>query len=137
MYIFLGKAVDKKKSLKLAWRLTTWTNGANVFCFLSSLPLLPHPATTTLFGCYLSSLYSRVTLYHVQDCAANPYNGRGFVGPKKNTIVCLFNGHCQEERRRYPSQDAPPVENFASSTAANLPPVSKTSTVNLTPEANN
>jgi hypothetical protein len=37
------------------------TNGANVFCFLSSLPLLP-PATTAVFGSYLSSLYSEITL---------------------------------------------------------------------------
>jgi hypothetical protein len=33
-------------------------NEANVFCFLSSLSLLP-PATTTVFGSYLSSLYSK------------------------------------------------------------------------------
>jgi hypothetical protein len=32
-------------------------NEADVFCFLSSLPLLP-PATTAMFGSYLSSLYS-------------------------------------------------------------------------------
>jgi hypothetical protein len=35
-----------------------FTNGANVFCFLSSLLLLPTPATTTVFGsltCHLST----------------------------------------------------------------------------------
>ncbi len=32
----------------------TESMGANVFCFLSSLPLLP-PATTAVFGSYLSS----------------------------------------------------------------------------------
>ncbi len=31
-------------------------NGANVFCFLSSFPLLP-PTTAAVFGSYLSSLY--------------------------------------------------------------------------------
>ncbi len=36
---------------------TVLDNGANVFCFLWSLPLLP-PATTAVFGSYLSSLYS-------------------------------------------------------------------------------
>jgi hypothetical protein len=33
-------------------------NGANVSCFLSSLPLLLPPATEAVLGSYLSSLYS-------------------------------------------------------------------------------
>jgi hypothetical protein len=41
----------------IIYTVFTPSNGANVFCFLSSLPLLP-PATTAVFGSYLSSLYS-------------------------------------------------------------------------------
>ncbi len=38
--------------------ISSWiTNGTNAFCFLSYLPLLP-PATTAVFGSFLSSLYS-------------------------------------------------------------------------------
>jgi hypothetical protein len=35
---------------------TVHLNGANVFCFLSSLPLLP-PATAAVFGSYLSPYF--------------------------------------------------------------------------------
>ncbi len=35
-------------------------NGTTVFCFLSSLPLLA-PATTAVFGSYLSALYFNIT----------------------------------------------------------------------------
>ncbi len=53
----------------------------NVFCFLSSLPLLL-PATTAVFGSSLSSVYSKLTL--VRRCGlAYQYDWRGFVGPKK------------------------------------------------------
>jgi hypothetical protein len=39
-------------------------NGANVFCFLSSLPLLPSATTEVCLGpTCLSSLYSLLTLY--------------------------------------------------------------------------
>jgi hypothetical protein len=58
-------------------------NGAIAFCCLSSLPLLI-PATTALFGSYLSSLYS------YRGCGlAYPYDWRGFVGAKKKTRVDL------------------------------------------------
>ncbi len=62
-------------------------NGANVFCFLSSLLLLP-PATAAVFGSYLSSLYFLLTLYRGWGLAY-PYDLRGFVGPKKKTSVAL------------------------------------------------
>jgi hypothetical protein len=63
-------------------------NGANVFCFLSSLPLLP-PATTAVFGSYLPSLFSQITLY--RPCGlAYPCDWRGFVWAKKKTSVDLL-----------------------------------------------
>jgi hypothetical protein len=43
------------------------SNGANVFCFPSSLPLLL-PATTAVFGSYLSSLFSSNTVSPVRAC---------------------------------------------------------------------
>jgi hypothetical protein len=43
--------------LNAASKLMHTINEVNVFCFLSSLPLLP-TATTAVFGSYLSSLYS-------------------------------------------------------------------------------
>jgi hypothetical protein len=39
---------------------------ANVFCFLSSLPLLA-PATTILFGSYLSNYQHKVVIAAIQD----------------------------------------------------------------------
>ncbi len=46
----------------------SFSNGANVFCFLSSLPLLP-PATTAVFVSYLSSLYILTnTVSRVRAC---------------------------------------------------------------------
>jgi hypothetical protein len=42
------------------------TTGANVFCFLSSLPLLP-PATTAVFGSY-TCLLSTNTVSPVRAC---------------------------------------------------------------------
>jgi hypothetical protein len=49
-------------------------NEANVFCFLSSLPLLP-PATTAVFG------YSTLNKHCI--AGSDTYDGRGFVGPPK------------------------------------------------------
>jgi hypothetical protein len=48
--------VDDRQTLKLQGEYHE-ANGANIFHFLSSLPLLS-PATTAMFGSYLSSLYS-------------------------------------------------------------------------------
>ncbi len=68
----------------MVWSLI---NRANVFCFLSSLPLLP-PATTAVFVSYLSSLHSYLMLY--RRCGlAYPNDGGGFVGPKRKTSVRL------------------------------------------------
>ncbi len=62
------------------------TNGAFVFCFLLSFPLFPQPPRHAVFGSYLSSLFSLITLYH--RCGlAFPYDQRGFVGAKKKTGV--------------------------------------------------
>ncbi len=55
-------------------------NEANVFCFLSSLPLLPQATTAAFRFYYLSSLYT----YFIA------YAWRGFVGPKKKTNVGLL-----------------------------------------------
>ncbi len=66
------------KQVKISLR----PNGATVFCFLSSLPHKP-PATTEVFGSYLSSVYG--------ECGhAYPYERRDFVGPKKKTSVGLL-----------------------------------------------
>ncbi len=51
----LANAPTKPQNEK-ATKAQYYPNGANVFCFLSSLPLLP-TATTAVFGSYLSSLY--------------------------------------------------------------------------------
>jgi hypothetical protein len=60
-------------------------HGANVFCFLSFLPLLP-PTITAVFGSYLLSLCSSLTLY--RRCRlAFPYDGRSFVGPKRKPLL--------------------------------------------------
>jgi hypothetical protein len=65
-------------SIQYSLSTTALSNGANVFCFLSSLPLLP-PSITAAIGSYLSSLYSSLTLY--RRCRlAYPYDWRGFVG---------------------------------------------------------
>jgi hypothetical protein len=77
--------------------------------FLSSLLLLP-PAITAVFGSYLSSLYSLLTLY--RGCGfAYPYDWRGFVGAKKKTSVVLsvfnsstvyiHNVYCTGSKKRY------------------------------------
>jgi hypothetical protein len=50
------RSVLKERIIRVFWGNIT-ANGANVFCYLSSLPLL-FPATTAVFGSYLSSLYS-------------------------------------------------------------------------------
>ena len=43
------------------------------------------PSTTAVFGSYLSSLYSLLTLF--RWCGlAYPYDWRGFVGPKNKTV---------------------------------------------------
>jgi hypothetical protein len=61
---------------------------ASVFCFLSSLPLLP-PATKAVLRFYLSSLHSQLPLY--RRCSlAYPYDGRGFVGAHMKTSVGLL-----------------------------------------------
>ncbi len=66
----------------------TW---ANVFCFLSSLPLLPQLPRLCLTPGYLSSLYSWQTLYLGCGLAyAYPYDWRGFVGAKKKTSLGLW-----------------------------------------------
>jgi hypothetical protein len=50
-------------------------NEANVFCFLSSLSLLL-PATTTVFGSYLLSLYSKPnTVSPVWICLLERFRG--------------------------------------------------------------
>jgi hypothetical protein len=67
--------------------LYEYTNGAYVFCFLSSLPLFPL-TTTAVFGSYQSSLYSELTLYR-QCGLAYPYDWRDFVGDKKKTSIGL------------------------------------------------
>ncbi len=63
------------------------TNGANVFCFLSSLPFLP-PATTAVFGPYMPFLY---TVSPVRACLSIWW--RGFVGAKETTTTtwAVFN----------------------------------------------
>ncbi len=66
--------------------LSALHNGAKVFCFLSSLPLLLSPTTTAVFGSYYSSLYSKLTLY-CRSGLAYSYDWRGFVEAKKKTSV--------------------------------------------------
>jgi hypothetical protein len=64
--------------------LTAEINGANVFCFLSSLPLLPL-ATTAVFGSSLSFLYSKLTL--VRRCGlAYQYDGEVSWEPKSVSL---------------------------------------------------
>jgi hypothetical protein len=66
--------------------------GANVLCFLSSLHLLASATTAVFIGSYLSYLYSWL-IYYRRCGLANPYDGRGFVGPKRklNVRVLIFN----------------------------------------------
>jgi hypothetical protein len=63
------------------------STGQMYFGFLSSLPLLT-PATT-VFESDLSSIYSQLPIA-APVRAVYPYDGRGFVGPKKKTIVGLL-----------------------------------------------
>jgi hypothetical protein len=49
--------IDQNGALSLQLTYGGRTVYADVFCFLSSLPLIP-PATTAVFGSYQSSLYS-------------------------------------------------------------------------------
>jgi hypothetical protein len=66
-------------------------NGADVFGFMSSLPL-PLPATMAVFGSYLTSLYSSPKLF--RGCGlAYPFDWRGFVGTKKKTGMGLAITH--------------------------------------------
>ncbi len=58
--------------------------GATVFCFLSSLPLLP-PATTTVFGSYLT-----ISLLYRLCGLAYSYDWRGFVGATNKTSMDLL-----------------------------------------------
>jgi hypothetical protein len=57
--------------------------GANVFCFLSSSPLLP-PAATIVFEsyCHLSTVLITNIVFPMRACLY-PYDGIGFVGPQK------------------------------------------------------
>jgi hypothetical protein len=64
-------------------KMSNWAN-VQYFVFYQHYPF--SPATTAVFGSYLSSLYSKPTLYRLCGLAY-PYDGRGFVGPKKKTIV--------------------------------------------------
>jgi len=67
--------------------------GANLFCFLSSLPLLPHPSRSV----WLLPVISLLLTITVAG-AGSPIHlmGKGFVGPKKKTIAGLlvFNPLC-------------------------------------------
>jgi hypothetical protein len=55
--VFISTRRDKGIDEKIdEWKEFDRNNGANIFGFLSSLPL--SPATTAVFGSYLSSLYS-------------------------------------------------------------------------------
>jgi hypothetical protein len=56
--------------------------GANVFCFLSSLSLLHQATTAAVFGPYLSSLYSYLTLYRGFGLAYS-YEGEVSWDPKR------------------------------------------------------
>ncbi len=53
-----------------------------VFCRLH--PFSPQ-VTTAVFGSYLTSLHSSLTMYR-RCWLAYPHDGRGFVGPKRKTI---------------------------------------------------
>ncbi len=65
-------------------------NGAEVFCFLSSLPLLPQ-ATTAVFGSYLTiSLLLTKTVSPVCACLFIQYDWRGFVGAANKTSMDLL-----------------------------------------------
>jgi hypothetical protein len=57
-----------------------------VFCLLYPFSPPPPPSHTAVLGSYLSSLYSLLTLYP-RGGLVYPYDGRGFVVPKKKTIV--------------------------------------------------
>ncbi len=57
----------KHLKLNVTKKVIVPPNGTNVFCFLSSLPLLPR-ATTTVFGSYLSSLLLANTVSSVRAC---------------------------------------------------------------------
>jgi hypothetical protein len=67
---------------------TVETNGANVFCFLSSLPLRLQPPRQCLApNCRL--FLTSITLY--RGCGlAYPHDWRGFVGAKNKTSVGLL-----------------------------------------------
>jgi hypothetical protein len=72
---------------ELSWFLQIFPS---LLCFLSSLPLIPQ-ATTAVFGSYLSSLYSLLTMYRRFGIAyLHVYDGRGFLRPKKKTSVDLL-----------------------------------------------
>ncbi len=60
------------------------TKGKHSLCTLCTY----YTATTAVLGSYLSSLYSKLTLY-LRCGLAYPYDWRGFVGAKKNTRVGL------------------------------------------------
>jgi hypothetical protein len=69
----------------LCFFLGTYTpNGANVFCFLSSLPLLPQPPQ-----------------HGIANAGLLKYGGKGFLGPKKKTIVgyLVFNPLCTHKSK--------------------------------------
>ncbi len=88
LHIFLRKAVDKVKNRHcILWPRPM---GQMYFAFCRLYPFSPqHHGSVWLL--LVISLLLTDTESPVQACPAYPYDGRGFVGPKKNTIVCLFN----------------------------------------------
>jgi hypothetical protein len=67
--------------------LGRWQQGQ--FIVLSVVFTLHTPATTVVFGSYLSSLYSLLKLYRRCGLAC-AYDWRGVVGAKKKTCVGLL-----------------------------------------------
>ncbi len=87
-------------------------NGANVFCFLSSLLFLPPGHHDSVWLLPVISLLITNTVSLVRACQYQS-DRRGFVGPKKKTTVCLLYLIPRWEQRflansaRYPSWKSP------------------------------